>query len=314
MSTLRRALATYLALRRRLGSELRGPGARLHRFLEFLDREGSAVVTTKLALRWATAPSGATPATWAQRLADVRRFATWLSATDPRTEIPPPGLLPERYRRRPPYIYSDEEVARIVHEAARLPSPLGLRAHTYGTLFGLLAATGLRLGEALALDRDDVNLSTGVLAIRRAKFGKSRFVPIHSSTRRALLRYARQRDLHFSHPASPAFLISERGTRVTQSSAAYNFAVVSRAVGLRPPTSGHRHGRGPRLHDMRHRLAVRSLIRWYREGRDVERELPKLSTYLGHVHVADTYWYLEAVPELLRLATERATGPRKEAL
>jgi len=314
MSTLRQALERYLALRRGLGSVLRGPGAYLHRFVEFLDHEGSAVVTTKLALRWATAPAGATPATWAQRLADVRRFATWLSATDPRTEIPPPGLLPERYRRRPPYIYSDEEVAHIVREAARLPSPLRLRAHTYGTLFGLLAATGLRLGEALTLDRDDVDLRAGVLAVRCAKFGKSRFVPVHDSTRRALRRYAQVRDLLLPRPASRAFLLSERGTRVTHCSADYNFAVVSRAVGLRPPTHRHRHGRGPRLHDMRHRLAVRALIRWYREGRDVERELPKLSTYLGHVHVADTYWYIEAVPELLRLATERATGPRKEAL
>lgn len=314
MSSLRQALEAYLALRRGLGSELRGPGAYLHRFVEFLDLEGSAIVTTKLALRWATAPVGATPATWAQRLADVRRFATWLSATDPRTEIPSPGLLPDRYRRRPPYIYSDKEVARLAREAARLRSPLGLRAHTYGALFGLLAATGLRLGEALMLDRDDVDLSAGVLAIRRAKFGKSRFVPVHDSTRRALRRYAQERDLLLPRPASPAFLLSERGTRVTQCSARYNFAVVSRAVGLRPPTRGHRHGRGPRLHDMRHRLAARVLVRWYREGRDVERELPKLSTYLGHVHVADTYWYLEAVPELLRLATERATGPRKEAL
>jgi integrase/recombinase XerD len=190
---------------------------------------------------------------------------------------------------------------------------LGLRAHTYSTLFGLLAATGLRLGEALTLERDDVDLRAGVLAVRRAKFGKSRFVPVHDSTRRALRRYAQRKSLLLPRPASPAFLLSERGTRVTQCSARYNFAVVSRAVGLRSPTRGHRHGRGPRLHDMRHRLAARTLVRWYRQGRDVERELPKLSTYLGHVHVADTYWYIEAVPELLRLATERATGTREEA-
>lgn len=309
MSALHDALEAYLAMRRGLGTELREPGALLRRFVEFLDGEGATVVTTELALRWAKAPAKATPATWAQRLSDVRRFATWLSATDPRTEIPPRGLLPDRYRRRQPYIYSDEEVERIVCEAARLPSPSGMRAHTYATLFGLLAATGLRLGEALALDRNDVDLGTGVLAIRRAKFGKSRFVPIHDSTSRALRRYVRHRDLYLPRPSSPAFLLSDRGTRVTQCSARYNFAVVSRAVGLRPTGPRHRHGRGPRLHDMRHRLAAKTLVRWYREGRDVERELPKLSTYLGHVHVADTYWYIEALPELLRLATERATGP-----
>lgn len=313
MSALHDALEAYLSLRRGLGSELLRPGAQLHRFVEFLDRERASVITTELALRWATAPANATPSTWAQRLDDVRRFAIWLSATDPRNQVPPRGLLPHRYRRRPPYIYSDEEVERIVREAARLPSPSGMRGHTYVTLFGLLASTGLRIGEALALDRDDVDLRAGILAIRRTKFGKSRLVPIHDSTRRALRRYAHQRDLCLPRPSSPAFLLSDRGTRVTQCSALYNFAIISRAIGLRPPGPRHKRGRGPRPHDMRHRLAAKTLVRWYREGRDVERELPKLSTYLGHAHVADTYWYIEAVPELLRLATERVTGPGEGA-
>jgi integrase len=312
MSTVRNSLEAYLALRRGLGSKMRGAGARLHHFVEFLEREGATAVTTELALRWATTPADATSSTWAQRLGDVRRFAAWLSATDSRVEIPPKGLLPERYRRRAPYIYSDEEIMRIVREAARLSSPLGLRAHTYSTLFGLLAATGLRLSEALALDRDDVDLRTGILSIRQAKFGKSRFVPVHNSTRNALQGYAKQRDVILPRPASLAFLLCERGGRVNPYSARYNFAVVSRAVGLRTPTPGRRIGHGPRLHDMRHRFAARTLARWYQEGRDVECELPKLSTYLGHGHVADTYWYIEAVPELLRLATERATGSGEE--
>ena len=313
MSAIRDALEAYLAVRRGLGSEMHGPAARLRRFVEFLDSEGATVITTELALRWATAPADAASTTWAQRLGDVRRFAAWLSTIDSRVEIPPQGLLPERYRRRPPYIYSDDEVLRIVCEALRLSSPLGLRAHTYATLFGLLATTGLRISEAVALDRDDVDLRAGVLSIRRTKFGKSRFVPVHDTTRHALQRYAKQRDIIVPRPASSAFFLSERGTRVKQCSARYNFAVVSRAVGLRAPTRRGRHGRGPRLHDMRHRLAARTLVRWYREGRDVERELPKLSTYLGHVHVADTYWYIEAVPELLRLATERATASGEDA-
>ena len=307
MTKLRKALEGYLSLRRGLGTELLRPGAHLHRFVEFMEREGEGVITTELALRWAMTPANASPATHALRLADVRRFAAWLSATDPRTEIPPQGLLPHRYRRRPPYIYSDEEVAQIVRRAARLGSPLGLRARTFATLFGLLAATGLRLSEALHLDRDDVDLYAGVLAIRRTKFGKSRFVPIHDSTRAALRRYAQHRDRLLPHPALPAFFLNERGCRLNPCSARYNFAIVSRAVGLRAPSPGRRHGRGPRLHDLRHRLAAMTLVRWYRAGRDVERDLPKLSTYLGHVHVADTYWYIEAVPELLRLATERAT-------
>ena len=309
MSALGDSLDAYLAIRRGLGTELVRAGAYLRRFVEFLDREGASVVTTALALRWATTAASATAC--ASRLDDVRRFAGWLSATDPRTEIPPRGLLPDRYRRRPPYIYTDEEVEQIVQQATRLPSNLGLRGKTYATLFGLLATAGLRLSEALALDRLDVDLRTGLLSIRRTKFGKSRFVPLHESARVALQRYARLRDRLAPRPASPAFLLSERGTRIKQFTARYNFVVVSRVLGLRPPNRGHHHGLGPRLHDLRHRLAARTLVRWYREGRDVERELPKLSAYLGHVHVADTYWYIEAVPELLQLATERATKPTK---
>lgn len=312
MSTLHEALDSYLTLRRGLGTELKGPGAYLRRFVEFLDREGATVVTTELALRWAMEPTDSATATWARRLADVRRFLAWLSTVDPRTEVPPLGLLPERYRRRPPYIYSDQEIECIVIEAAKLSSSVGLRGHTYSTLFGLLSAAGLRHGEALALDREDVDLNSGVLTIRRTKFGKSRFVPVHESTRLALRQYSRRRDSCVPRPKSPAFFLADRGTRVTQDSARHNFALVSRVIGLRPP-GPTRHGRGPRLHDMRHRLAVKTLVRWYQEGRDVERELPKLSTYLGHAHVADTYWYIEAVPELLQLATERATGPREDA-
>ena len=261
MSALHDALESYLTLRRGLGAQMHGPEARLRRFIEFLDREGATIITTELALRWATAPADVTFATWAQRLGDVRRFALWLSATDSSVEVPPKGLLPERYRRRPPYIYSDEEVVRIVREAARLPSPLRMRANTHATLFGLLAATELRISEAVGLDRDDMNLRAGVLSVRDSKFDKSRFVPVHDSTRRALQRYEKQRDLVFPRPSSPAFFLSERGIRVTSCSARYNFAVVSRAVGLRPKTSGGRHGQGPQLHDMRHQLAARTLVR-----------------------------------------------------
>lgn len=312
MSALADVLADYLALRRALGTELRRPAGLLRGFVAFAAAEGASVVTTELALRWAQAPTAATPATCAARLGHVRRFARWLAATEPRTEVPPEGLLPARYRRQPPYLYRDEEVARLVRAAARLPSPAGLRARTYATLFGLLAVSGLRVSEALALEREDVDLDGGVLRVRRAKFGKSRLVPLHPSTRRALRRYVRQRDRCVPRPTSAAFFVSERGTRITEWSARYTFALVSRGVGLRAPTQGGRHGRGPRLHDLRHRLAAATLVRWYREGRDVERELPRLSTYLGHTHVADTYWYIEAVPELLALATERMSRAGEE--
>ena len=314
MSVLSQALDQYLALRRALGTRLVSTECPLRRFVEFADREGADVITSELALRWATAPGRASLATRAERLAHVRRFAAWVSAADPRTEVPPRDLLPYHARRKPPYIYSDEEIARILDQAARLPSPSGLRALTYAALFGLLVVTGLRLSEALALDSDDIDLVGGVLAVRRGKFGKSRFVPLHDSACTALSTYAQRRDRLLPRPSTSAFFVAEHGRRVTTWSAEYTFVVVSRAVGLRKPTGGHRRGHGPRLHDLRHRLAVSTLLRWYREGRDVDRELPKLSTFLGHAHVADTYWYLEAVPELLQLAGERATRPRERAL
>ena len=249
---------------------------------------------------------------WASWVAIVRRFARWWSATDPRTEVPPEGLLPHRLRRQPPYIYSDDEIERIVRAAAQLPSANGVRALTYATYFGLVAATGMRMSEGLALDRSDVDLDEGILTIRRTKFGKSRIVPLHASTREVLKSYAAKRDCSLRRVGTPAFFVSEHGSRITQWSTRYNFAKVSQQVGLRPPARGH--GHGPRLHDLRHRFAVRTLIEWYRKGLDVEREIPKLATYLGHVHVNDTYWYLEAVPELLQLATERLMQQRQEEL
>jgi len=311
MISLHRALDEYLALRRGLGTELAGPGLALRRFVEFLQRQDAHHVTRELALRWAVS-AGAEPATWAARLGHVRRFATWLSTIDSRTEVPPAELLPYRVHRKPPYIYSDEEIERLVRAAAKLPSPLGMRGVAFATLYGLLAATGMRVSEALGLDDEDVDLHAGVLRVRRTKFGKSRFIPVHESTRRALARYVHRRDQLLPRRPTNAFLVSDGGRRLGECAARHNFAKVSLQLGLRKrPAGGRRHGRGPRLHDMRHRFAAQRLIEWYRAGLDVEREIPRLATYLGHVHVNETYWYLQAVPELLQLATERLqqSGP-----
>jgi integrase len=310
VSELRDALDDYIALRRALGFQLRLPARSLRNFVAFVEANQATYITTALAMRWATQPPDAQPATWAWRLGMVRRFASWRRVTDPRTEIPPEGLLPYRYYRSPPYIYSDEEIERLIRAAAKLPSAKGLRAHSYATLFGLLSVTGMRVNEALTLDREDVDLDQGLLAIRRTKFGKSRLVPVHVSTRDELKHYAERRADVFPRAATPAFFLSERGTRITEWSARYTFAKISQQFGLRAPAKGH--GRGPRLHDMRHRFAAKTLIEWYRAGIDVERELPKLATYLGHVHVNETYWYLEAVPELLQLATKRLVEKAKE--
>lgn len=303
MKPLEQALKDYLRLRRSLGFQLRGAEGLLRNFVVFLQAKGASHITRELAVRWATQPDKAQPATWAWHLGIVRRFAIWHSAIDPRTEIPPVGLLPHRYQRKPPHIYSDEQIEKILRQTQQLPSPTGLRARTYTTLFGLLVATGMRVSEALGLDQPDVDLKLGILHIRRTKFGKSRYVPVHPSTVRALKNYAEARERLVPAPGIPAFFISEQGRRITGWMAGYTFAKISQRIGLRAGAKGK--GHGPRLQDMRHRFAARTLIHWYRAGLDVERELPKLSTYLGHVHVNDTYWYLEAVPELLQLATDR---------
>lgn len=301
MSELQADLDEYLAVRRALGVKLRLAGRLLQRFVNFAEQEGATVITTDLALRWATQPADVQPAQWANRLGMVRRFAQYRRAVDPRTEVPPPDLLPYRSRRPSPYIYSDDEVRQLMKAAEQLPSVTGLRPHTFATLFGLFAVTGMRTNEPLHLDRDDVDLTHGVLTVRDTKFGKSRYVPIHASAQCVLQRYADQRDRLCRNPLSPSFFISERGTRLTEWSLRWTFVKLSRQIGLRGPSDS----RGPRLHDFRHRFAVNTLLRWYRSGIDVERHLPELATYLGHAHVSDTYWYLTAIPELLHLAAQR---------
>jgi integrase len=305
MRTLRDALVQYVMVRRALGAKLAEPEGTLGQFVSFLEREQSSHITTTLAVRWAMMPQGVQRATWARRLSMVRQFAAWLYAFDPQTEVPPHRLIPGRRRRNRPHIFTDAEIGRLMAEAGRLRSSTGLRRLTYTTLIGLLSSTGLRPGEALALDRSDVDLENGVLSIRQSKFGKSRFVPLHPSTCQALRLYAEQRDTVCSRPRSSAFLLSERGMRIQGVTARRTFASMSCAIGLRPPMVRRRLGRGPRLQDFRHSFATQRLVEWYRAGADVERELPKLSTYLGHVEIGLTYWYIEAVPELLALANKR---------
>jgi integrase len=307
MSGLEAALNDYLALRRALGFRLKRVEALLRGFVRFAAQKRASFITTDLALRWARLPPGAAPGYCGARLGAVRRFARHVRATDPRTQVPPDGLLPQRFPRKTPYIYSDREVARLLGAARALPSVRGLRAQTHATLLGLLAVSGMRVGEVLALDRGDVDLERGVLTVRRAKFGKTRCIPVHPSTCRALARYARRRDRAVPRPQTPAFFVAERGTRMTEWTLRYTFVKLSRQIGLRDPADRH----GPRLHDFRHAFAVKTLLAWYRRGVNVERRLPELATYLGHVHVADTYWYLSATPALLRCVTrmvERGEG------
>ena len=299
------ALEEYLNVRRALGFKLRNAGGLLKGFVTYAEREGASSITTDLAVRWAMEQKNCQPAQWANRLSLVRRFARYVSALDPGTEIPPLALLPHRFHRKGPYLYTDEEIARLIAAAKKLRSRQGLRAATYATLFGLLAVTGMRMSEPLALDRDDVDLTRGILIVRRTKFGKSRLIPVHASTREALRRYRAIRDRIC--PRAPSFFVSERGKRLTSERVWWTFVQLSHQIGLRGPADRH----GPRLHDLRHRFAVQTLLGWYRAGLNVEQHLPELSAYLGHAHVTDTYWYISAVPELLQLATLRLEGRRR---
>jgi len=305
MNTLREALQDYLTMRRALGFKLHDAGVGLQDFVSFLERKRTSHITTRLALEWAQRPTTAQPAHWAQRLTFVRGFARYRSATDPRTEIPPWGLLPFQPKRARPYLYTYDEICALLKASLDLSPNDALRKWTYHGLLGLLAVSGLRMGEALSLRLNDVDLQNAVLAVHGTKFGKSRLVPLHISTRRMLSAYKARRNRYIGgQPASDYFFISKRGTRLDGAEVRRTFYVLSRQTGLRGESASH----GPRLHDFRHRFAVQTLVEWYRCGKDVERRLPVLSTYLGHVHVADTYWYLTACPELMGLAVERLEG------
>jgi integrase/recombinase XerD len=301
MTPLRKAVENYLTMRRSLGFKLRDMGYNLHHFVSFMEQQGASIITTELALRWAQQPRKAQPAHWATRLSFVRSFARYWSATDPRTEIPPMGLLPYRIKRATPYIYSDEQIDKILTAAKNLPPTTGLRPWTYYTLFGLMVVTGMRISEVIHLDRNDVNLERALLTVRFTKFNKSRLIPLHPSTVENLMIYLNRCDQLFPRSAATSFFLSKRGTPLTDCMVRYTFVKLSRQIGLRKIGDSF----GPRLHDLRHRFAVTTLLHWYQSGVDVEQRLPVLSTYLGHAHVTDTYWYLSAIPELLALTKDR---------
>ena len=302
MNSLREAVTEYLSMRRSLGYKLHDTGKSLYAFVAFLERQSATYITGELALAWATQPTDVTPAHWAQRLSAVRIFARHRSMADPRTQVPPVGLLPNRPKRATPYLYSDEEIRNLLSAALRLPAGTSLRPWLYHCLLGLLSVSGLRASEAFNLEVGDVDLDAGILWVRGAKFGKTRLVPLHPTSLDVIADYIARRHRFFDGRSVSSFLfVSGRGNRIDGADVRRTFYELSREIGLRGPTDSH----GPRLHDMRHRFAVQTLLRWYRAGEDVERCLPVLSTYLGHVHVSDTYWYLSSWPELMQQAMSR---------
>jgi integrase/recombinase XerD len=302
MNTLREAVQDYLTLRHNLGFKLRRAGKLLPAFVTFMEQRRASYITPQLAIEWAQQSSTVQPNEQACRLSIVRMFASFRSATDPRTQVPPEGLLPYHPKRAQPYLYTTEEIESLLRAALSLPAKSGLRPWTYHCLFGLLTVTGLRLGEARDLELRDVDLKAAVLTIRSGKFGKSRLIPIHSSTCSVLADYIERRDrLLAARQVSPYLFVTNRGTRLDTNDIHRTFYRLSRQIGLRGQNESH----GPRLHDLRHRFAVMTLLRWYQAGEDAERRMPILSAYLGHVHVSDTFWYLSAWPELMREAMSR---------
>lgn len=297
MNALNKGVRDYIKMRRSLGYKLQMAPALLYDFASFLREHGAPHITIPLAVQWAQHNPKAPPAEWARRLTVVRGFARYWLATDPATEIPAWGLLPHRPHRPRPYLYTEAEIRHLLQAARQMAGLPGLMYHC---LFGLLPVTGLRISEALNLRPEDVDLDQGVLVIVGTKFGKSRWVPIHASTQKVLADYVQQRNRVFRRKL-PYFFVSRRGNRLDGGQVRRTFYRLSRQVGLRGQHASH----GPRLHDFRHRFALRSLLGWYRSGREVESRLPILSTFLGHVHVADTYWYLTACPELMGWAVKR---------
>jgi len=298
MTPLRQALSDYLRIRRRLGFKLQTDQPLLERFVEFMERAGAERITSELAVRWAMLPQDAHPHRWGQRLTIVRVFARYVATLDPDSEIPSEDLLPARRPRVAPYIYSPEEITALMKAAGQLTPPV--RAGLFRAVIGLLASTGLRLGEALGLDRHDVDLHDGALHVRAGKT-KQREVPLHPTATRALRDYARLRDRRWPEPSSPAFFLNLRGKRMAAGDFYDGFRELIAQVGLEGAGERAR----PRPHDLRHTMAVRTLLDWIQAGEDVDRRMPELSTFLGHVQPESTYWYLQAVPELMALIAAR---------
>lgn len=292
---LRKRAEEYLRLRRALGFRLRLEGSRLLQFAGYLEQHGAGTITVAHAIAWAQLPQGVHPVTWAHRLTAVRGFATWLRAIDPATEIPPKGVFPRPARRPDPFIFSEDDITRLVTACGRLRP--AMRAATCTALFGLVAVTGVRIGEALAIPSGGIGLDTGLLTVAPAKSRRERILPLHPTTVRALADYDALRSRKY--PGAATFFVSIRGTALRHHPALVAFRQACAAAGI--PGQA-------RIHDLRHSLAVSTLLNWYRSGEDIGAEMPALSAYLGHVKPEGTYWYISAVPELMQLAAGRAAG------
>lgn len=301
MTAIRQMLHDYLALRRGLGFKLVSDGTALLSFVRFLEEAEAEYISTEHAVAWALLPTSVQAVRWGRRLTFVRGFARYCAALDPRTEVPPADLLPYRYERRAPFFFSDEDIRALLQAAIASPAKDGLTNHTYHCLVGLLSVTGMRISEALNLTMDDVDLNNAVLAIHSTKFGKSRLVPLHQSTVRVLAEYRERRARFLKGRQAPHWFVNWEGRQVRCDTVEGWFRRLTNKLGL----LGTNGKRPPRLHDLRHRFAMSTLLRWYGDDQDIERRLPVLSAYLGHVDIGCTYWYLSACPQILAAAKDK---------
>jgi integrase len=284
----------YLEMRRNLGFALHNEGGQLLRFARYAEKVGhSGPLTTEIALQWAQASYGS-QINQARRLDIVRRFTRYMKLSVPETEIPPEGMLGPSYRRISPYIYSQQQISALIGACRQLTPFNGIRPHTYATLFGLLACTGMRISEALRLSIDDFDPQHGIITVVEGKFHKSRLLPLHPSCVKALMVYSKLRERR--QPSTRAFFVTEKGTSLKYLKVFMTFRMLAESLNW---------SRDTKIHGLRHTFAVRKLLQWHREGEDVHRQIAKLSTYLGHCKVQDTYWYFSAVPELMAFAAER---------
>ena len=305
--SLQQAVDEYLSLRRHLGFTLEKAGHLLPDFATYMEQAGASTVTIDLALAWAKQPADRSAGWWQDRLSMVRGFSRYLHGIDPSHEIPPVALLPRVRHRDVPHIYTEAEINRLMSAARSLaPDP---RATTYTTVIGLLAATGMRSGEAIRLDRNDIDWGEGILSIRFTKFGKSRQLVLHPTTVDALRRYDGQRHTWCPRPQTPAFFISASGARLRHGNLNNAFRELVKRAGLEPESGVRR----PRPHDLRHTFVVNTLVDWYRSGLDINSKMHLLSTYLGHTHPRHTYWYVSATPQLLALAMQRLETAQGDA-
>lgn len=307
MSPLGQALSDYLTLRQGLGHQMADAARLLPSFVAFLEQQGLTTITIDAALQWCQQPTRIGGVTVApRRMTAARGFARYLAGIDPATEIPPVGLVPLRHQRPSPFLYSDADITALL-AAAHALAP-ALRGLTYYTLIGLLAPTGMRIGEAISLDLSDVDHEQAVLLIRESKFGKSRLVPLQPSAMAALQAYLQVRTGFRRARREPALFVGRTGQRVIYQVASATFRQLLTDTGV-----GAHASRRPRPHDLRHRFAINTLIGWYRSDEPVQPKLPVLSTYLGHREPSSTYWYLSEAPELLALAAARRDQARLQA-